>query len=235
MKIKVQRREEKRKRTDSLRREGILPGVVYGPKRKSTDVTVNAQEFRKVLNDSGYSKLVDFEIEGEGKSVRALIREVQYNPVSDDEIHVAFYELDMAKPVTADVPVETTGESTAVKNKLGFLVIPFKTLEVRCLPDKLPEKFIVDVSELNEIGDNFAVEHLDLPEGVELAADISESATLAYIAPPQKEIVEEEKEVVTEEEEAEEGKEEEEEGEEEEGEKSEGEEKGEEEAPAKKE
>ncbi|MDD3646947.1 MAG: 50S ribosomal protein L25 [Candidatus Dojkabacteria bacterium] len=225
MKIIAKNRDKKGKQAKFLLNESLIPGVVYGPKRKSQDIAVNVQEFKKVFDDSGYSKLVDFELEGEGKSSKALIREVQYNPLTDDEIHVAFYELDMDKPVTADVPVETIGESTAVKNKIGFLVTPFKTLEVRCLPAKLPEKLIVDISELNEIGDNFAVEHLDLPEGVELASDISESATLAYIAPPQKEIVEEVKETVTEEEEDEEGDEKAKAGE--------GEEDGEDEAPKK--
>jgi large subunit ribosomal protein L25 len=219
MKLSVKKREELKRKVKGLLKKNEIPGVVYGPKRKSLNIKFDGLNFEKVLKDSGYSKLVDLEVEEE-KPVKVLIREVQYEPATDKVIHVSFYELDMKKTITADVPVETKGTSTAVKDNTGFLVTPFDTLTVRCLPDKLPQKLVVDISLLNEIGDNVSIADLKLPEGVELSSEIDQNATLAYIAPPQKEIVEEEPE--------EEAEEEGEEGEVKEGEEEEGEEKTEE-------
>ncbi|MBN2015439.1 50S ribosomal protein L25 [Candidatus Dojkabacteria bacterium] len=227
MKFAVQKRNVLRKKVKDLLNSGEIPGVIYGPKRKqSLNIQFDAVTFEKIFKDVGYSKLMDLEIEGEKDTKKVIIREVQHDPVKDNVIHVSFYELDLTKPMTTDVPVETTGQSMAVVESVGFLVVPFDTLEVRCLPDKLPEKLVIDISNLNEIGDNVPISDLKLPEGVELTSEVDEHATLAYIAPPQKEIVEEVEEVEEEGEEAEEGEEGEvAEGEEAEGEEKEGEEK----------
>lgn len=236
MKLKVQKREITKKKVRNIIKEGVIPAAVYGPKRKPVNVQVSASEFGKVFEDSGYSKIIDFEVEGEKGESKVLIREVQHDPVTDEVIHVSFYDLDLTKPITTEVPVVAKGISKAVKESVGFLVTPFEYIEVRCLPEKLPDHLEVEISNLDEIGDNVSVSDLKLPDGVTLV-DIDEKATLAYIAPPQKEIVEEEP-VVAEGEEEEEGEEGEvaegEEGaegeEKEEGEEAEGEEKGEEKA-----
>lgn len=228
MKIKAKKRKELGRKI--IRGIDTIPGVIYGPNRKSQAISLKYKDVNKVFKDAGYSKLVDVEIEGEKKTSKALIREVQFDPITEDMVHISFYELDLKKTITAEVPVLTIGKSKAVEEKTGFLVIPFRTLEVRCLPENLPNTLEVDISALNEIGDSYSVLDLKLPEGVELTRDLSESATLAYIAPPQKEIIEEKEEEVEAEEGLEEGEEAElaegEEGEEEEAEVA-GEEKGE--------
>ena len=119
-------------------------------------------------------------------------------------IHFSLFELDLEKPITTEVPIITKGRSKAVEEKVGFLVTPIESLEVRCLPSKLPPELVIDISNLNEIGDSISVGNLTLPEDVELGGGVTETTTLAYIAPPQKEIVEEEKEEVVSVEEAEE-------------------------------
>lgn len=208
MKLKVKKRKSVRKKAKTLLIKGVLSGVIYGPRRDVLPIKVDVSEFEKVFDKAGYSQLIDMEIEGEKKTVKALVREVQYDPVTDEKIHFSLFELDLSKPITAEVPVLTRGKSKAVEEKVGFLVTPFEMLEVRCLPDKLPSKLIVDISDLNEIGDSISVKDLSLSEGVELTESITDSATLAYIAPPQKEIVEEEEKVeVPVGEEAEEGEE----------------------------
>lgn len=194
MKIVVKKRKIKGRKIKNLRKEGVLPGVIYGPKKKSLNIELDLGAFENIFRKVGCSKFVDIEVEGESKTLKVLIREVQYEPVSGQVIHVSFFELDFAKPITTAIPIEVRGESGAVKDSIGFLVTPVESLEVRCLPEKLPEKLVVDISSLDAIGDTISISDLELPEGVKLTSDIAENLTLAYIAPPQKEIVEEEKE-----------------------------------------
>lgn len=224
MKLTVKKRKVTGRKTENLRKKGEVPAVIYGPERKSLNIKLDLEIGEKVYKKSGYSKIIDMAVEGEKKENKVLIREVQLDPVTGEMTHISFYELDLKKPITTNVPIKVIGTSKAVKEKTGFLVTPFEQLEVRCLPSNLPEKLIIDISDLNEIGDSIPVLDLKLPEGVSLTADIDEHATLAYIAPPQKEIIEEVEEV-EEAEEGEEGEEKEGEGEEGEVEEKEGEEK----------
>jgi len=193
MKIQVKQRKVTGKKNKILRRKGIVPGVVYGPKRKSLNVELELKEFKKIFSQAGYSKLIDLEVKEEKKENKVLIREVQYEPITDSIDHVSFYELDLAKHITANIPLEVTGESKAVKESIGFLVTPLDSIEVRCLPSDLPEKFTLNISSLQKIGDSITTADLKVPRGVSLTKEVAQNATLAYIAPPQKEIVEEEK------------------------------------------
>lgn len=205
MKIKAEKRDLTKKKTKQVQMQGKVPGAVYGPKRKSVNIMVDAHELEVLFDEAGFSSVIDIEIEGEKKAGKAIIREIQHDPITDEIIHVSFYDLDMEKKITTEVPVVVTGVSRAVKDNIGFLVTPFESLEVRCLPKDLPNRLEVDISKLDAIGDNVLISDLSLPEGVALAAEIDEHSALAYIAPPQKEIIVEEEETVAELDEEEEG------------------------------
>ncbi len=191
MKIKAKKRKIVGKKTKILRQEGKLPASIYGPKQDPMNIEVDAKEFRRVFLDVGTNKFVDLVID-EKDNVKVLIKEVQMEPLTGKYIHVSFYAIDETKSIIADVPVEIIGESPAVKTNIGFLVIPFDHLTLRCLPKDLPENIPVEISNLKEIGDSVLISDIEFPEGVEIAGNIDETASLAYIAPPQKEIVEEE-------------------------------------------
>jgi large subunit ribosomal protein L25 len=206
--IKAQKRKKVRKKVKDLLREGFTPAVVYGPKRDSINVKVDVSDFKKVFKNAGYSKVADFEIEGEKKGTKVIVREVQLDPVTSEILHVSFYEPDLSKQITTEVPIVTRGTSKIVEEKTGFLVTPLDSLEVRCLPENLPSEIVIDISGLENIGDSIPLGELVLPQGVELVGEAHLSATVAYIAPPQKEIVEEEKPEVEVEEEVVEGEEE---------------------------
>ncbi len=207
MKIFVQKRKIVGRRVKDLFEKQEIPGTVYGPDMDSINIKVNLVKFKKVFDKVGYSHMIDIKIEGDKKPGKALIREVQFDPVTDEMRHVSFYKLDLNKPITTSIPIKFTGKSEAVEESTGFLVTPIEFLEIRCLPNKLPDKFEISIEELNDIGDSIAVSELEIPDGVELTAEVTENATLAYIAPPQKEIEEEEKPVEEEELEGEEGEE----------------------------
>jgi large subunit ribosomal protein L25 len=193
MEITVKKREQKRKQTKTLLKKGVLPGVIYGPKRKSLDIQFDQKTFMKVFDKAGYSKVINVSVEGEKKVVKVLVREVQYHPVSDKPIHVSLFELDWEKPITAEIPVSLIGTSKAVQEKIGILLTPVDTIHVRCLPDDLPQEIQVDISTLEKIGDAISVGDLKLSKGVTLASEVASTTTVAYIAAPQKEEVVEEK------------------------------------------
>ncbi|MBN1331533.1 50S ribosomal protein L25 [Candidatus Dojkabacteria bacterium] len=226
MKLNAKKRELKGKKVKTLREEGMVPAVIYGAKRDSEDLVLDLKEFHQVYIDAGENKLINLEIE-KGKPALVLIKEVQKDFLRDQFLHVSFYEVDQNTKLTAQVPIELTGISMAVKNNIGFLVNPMDEVTLRCFPKDIPELIKISIDDLNEIGDSITLKDVELPENVEFLSTADLTTAIAYIAPPQKEIVEEE---VVEEAEGEEGAEGEkgEEGEEGvEGEKKEGDEAGE--------
>lgn len=207
MLIKAEKRELTGKKVKHLRSQKKLPAVIYGPSRDSANIVVDPLEFAKLYKEVGYSNLFDIEFDGE--TTKALVKDMQMNVITEEILHVDFYQVDLKKEITADVPVEFSGESYAAKNNIGLLVHALNSVEVHCLPGDLPAKFEVDVTDLKEIGDSITVSDLKLPEGVEFDSSVSPDAPVVYVAAPQKTVEEEEAEVAEAEgtEEAEEGEE----------------------------
>lgn len=205
MEIKAKKRAITGKKVKNMREEGLVPGSVYGPKREPMNIVIPNKDFRKIFEEAEYNKLIDLEIEGEKKGAQVLIKEVQVDPITDEYLNVSLYEIDSNQRIVAEVPVNLIGISPAVKNNIGFLVNPIDTIELRCLPKDLPEDITIDVSNLAEIGDGIGLDKIKLPEGVEFANIADLTASIVYIAPPQKEIEEEKPETAEEVEEGEEG------------------------------
>ena len=198
MLIKANKRDLTGKKVKQLRREKKLPAVLYGPNRASTNITIDPLEFNRLFKDVGYSKLFDLDLDGD--KVKVLVKDLQKDILSDSTIHVDLYQVNMKKEITAEIPLHFTGESFAVKNNLGLLVTPLQSIDVTCLPGDLPAFLEVSIDQLNEIGDSFTAGDIKLPEGVELANDVTPDSPVVYISAPQKAI---EEEVVEEEETAE--------------------------------
>lgn len=192
MKITAHKREIQGKKVKTLRNQNLLPASIYGPKREPMMLVLDPKEFEEVFKKAGTNQLVTLEIEAEGYRAPVLIKEVQEDFLKQEYIHVSFYEIDPTSKIVTQVPVLFEGVSPAVKNNLGFLVTPINEVEVRCLPKDIPTNFVVDISNLKEVGDNIMLSDIKVPEGVELVDIEVTSTAIAYIAPPQKEIIEEE-------------------------------------------
>ncbi len=192
MKITAHKREIQGKKVKTLRNQNLLPASIYGPKREPMMLVLDPKEFEEVFKKAGTNQLVTLEIEAEGYRAPVLIKEVQEDFLKQEYIHVSFYEIDPTSKIVTQVPVLFEGVSPAVKNNLGFLVTPINEVEVRCLPKDIPTNFVVDTSNLKEVGDNIMLSDIKVPEGVELVDIEVTSTAIAYIAPPQKEIIEEE-------------------------------------------
>ena len=191
MKIKATKREIVGRKVKTLRNEGLLPASVYGPDRDSLSITIDDKEFKSLYKEIGYNKMADLVIGDTKESSKVLVKEIQRHPIRDEILHVSFYEIDMKKKIIVDIPVIIQGESTAVKNNLGFLVNPIESISVFCLPSNIPGEITVNIDSLENVNDTIAIGAIKLPEGVEWSSSVNEETVVVRVAPPQKEIIEE--------------------------------------------
>jgi len=143
-----------------LRKEGSVPGVVYGS-GDPRNVAFNAATFATLQrHHTSENVMLRLEIEGD-QSRKVLIRDVQHHPLTGHPLHVDFYELSLTKKVSVDVPLELTGTPVGVTRDGGVLEHLLREIEVECLPDDIVELFELDVSKL-EIGDRLTVADIPL-------------------------------------------------------------------------
>lgn len=182
--LKAEVRKVLGRKVKTLRKQGDLPGNVFGKKTKSLSVTVKTQEFNKVYKEVGETGLLELQV---GKDTRpVLVANVQKDPVSDLPLHIDFHQVDLKEKVTADVPIEIIGESPAEKQGIGTLVLYLNEIEVEALPGDLPEKFEVDASGLSEVDQSILVKDLKVDTSrVVVKADLD--AIVAKVEPLQKE------------------------------------------------
>ena len=149
------------KKVKTLRRDGKLPGHVFGKALDSEAVSVNTIDFIKTFHLAGATGVIDLKI-GKEKVRPVLIREVQYDPVADKAIHVDFYQVDLTKKVKVAVPIVLIGEEPE-KVHLGEAIIlqTLNEIEVEALPEDLLEKIEVDIAVLKEIDDSVVVGKLN--------------------------------------------------------------------------
>lgn len=167
--LNVAKRDVFGKKVKKLRREGTLPGNVYGKEFKSIAISMPTKDFLTVLSEAGHSGIVELKLDGQ--AVPTLIHEVTYNHITHDPLHVDFYKVNLKEKVKATVPVELVGEPVAVTEKLGLLMHELHEVEVEALPTDLPEKVEVDVTHLAQVGDSVKVSDMKVGADVTLLAD----------------------------------------------------------------
>jgi len=168
--LKAKNRTQDKKNNEKLRQDGKIPAVIYGPNSKNKKLLIGYKDFLDVLKEAGQSTLVDLVVE-DNNPVKVLIQDVAVDPVSDRFIHVDFYQLDMNKKLKVEIELNFVGEAPAVKDRGGELIKAMDKIEVECLPKDLVKEIDVDVSILNNIGDQILVKELALPSGIELETD----------------------------------------------------------------
>jgi large subunit ribosomal protein L25 len=204
-KLKAAPRTEFGSRTSRrLRREGIVPGVVYSGGSDARPFQVAERDVRHVLAEG--AALFDLEIEG-GKAVPVVVKEQQQHPVRGSLQHIDLQEVRLDEEIQAEVAVELEGADTAPGVKGGgVLEHVTREVTVEALPAEIPDQIVADVSAM-EINDTLQLSALTVPEGVTLVADDPDEVTIATLSPPRVEeepepAVEEEAELVGEEGEA---------------------------------
>ncbi|WP_419213573.1 50S ribosomal protein L25/general stress protein Ctc [Maribacter sp. X9] len=144
-----------KKATKALRNAGLVPCVVYGGD-KPLHFSAEELAFRDLVYTPN-AHTVAIELDG-GKSVRAVMQDIQFHPVTDNIMHIDFYQLFDDKMVTMEIPVRLEGNSPGVRNG-GRLLFRKRKLSIKALPDKLPDFFNVDLSKL-KIGQHISVASL---------------------------------------------------------------------------
>jgi large subunit ribosomal protein L25 len=162
------------------RREGRIPGVLYGHGEDSVALSVDANELQRLVHAiSIENTIVDLDM-GAGEPYKVLIRELQRHPFRDEFVHIDFFHVAMDEKIQVEIPIVLTGTPTGVKNKGGVVDHQLRELEVFCLPGSIPEKVELDVSGL-DIGDSIHVSDIELPD-VEILTDL-DRAVVAVLAP----------------------------------------------------
>ena len=208
--LKVSHRETFGSRASRrLRRDGMVPGVVYGQGGDARPFQVPARRLRALLSE-GHT-LLDLELDG-SKAVPVVIKEQQNHPVRGDVLHLDCLEVRLDEEIQAEVAVELEGADQAPGvREGGVLEHVTREITVEALPTEIPEQITVDVSQM-EINDTINLAAVPIPSGVKLMAEEPEEITIATLSPPRVEEepepeVEEEAELVGEGEEVPEGEE----------------------------
>jgi large subunit ribosomal protein L25 len=128
------------------------------------------------------------------------VREKQRNPILGTLRHIDFQAVSLTEKVRANVPIHFFGEAPAVDNYMGIVVTNIEQFEIECLPRDLPERFEIDLSSLEEIGDSIHIRDLVMPSGVEVLADSDMMVALVTAPVAEAELEEEVTEAVSEEE-----------------------------------
>ncbi|MGC9066964.1 MAG: 50S ribosomal protein L25 [Minisyncoccia bacterium] len=157
------------KKVKALRKEGLIPAILYGRKTNPFPLSLNLKEFLDVYKSAGETDLINLKIkDGDKEETKTvLIQDISYDFINNDPVHIDFYEVEMDKPVTTYVPIEFIGESLAVKNG-GVLIKSMEELEIEALPKDLPHRIQIDISPLDEFDKTLYVKDLKLPPGVKV-------------------------------------------------------------------
>ncbi|WP_319408168.1 50S ribosomal protein L25/general stress protein Ctc [uncultured Desulfosarcina sp.] len=155
-----------------LRRDGKIPAILYGPNTEPIKLSIDKLELEPIFKSGAVAqKLLKLQIEGADDTRNVMIKEMQRHPVSHNLLHLDLYEVSMDHKIKVMVPVVTTGKCIGVEMG-GMLQLIRRELEVFCLPDRIPEKITIDITDL-DIGDSFHVEDLALEGEVEIPADVN--------------------------------------------------------------
>lgn len=180
--IKAKIRKDLGKKTKALRKKGILPAVLYGPKIKNQSLEVDAKEFEKVYKEAGENSLVSLELDKEKYSV--LIHNPQRESLTLTFVHVDFYQPSLEEKIEAAIPLVLQGESLAVKDLGGTLIKNISEIRVKALPLNLPKEITVDISSLNTFENHILIKDLRVGQGVEILNGPDEIAV--SVAAPEK-------------------------------------------------
>jgi len=162
-----------------VRKEGVVPGVLYGLNEESVSLSVAWPDLRRALTtDSGINAIIQLEVDG--KKHMTIVKDIQRHPVKRDVLHVDFLRIDPNKNVTVDIPLIMIGEAREVSAADGMVDQNMFSLSVSAPPDQIPTEIEVDISALT-VGDAVRVGDLSLPEGVTAEGDPEDPIAVGMI------------------------------------------------------
>jgi large subunit ribosomal protein L25 len=168
-----------------LRREGLVPGIVYGGKGNNIAVAVDPKALQKVLrSEAGRNAILKLDIAGAG-ATNAILKSWQVDPIKESFLHADFYRIAMDVAIRVTVPIHITGEARGVKVDGGILEVILREIEVECLPGDIPERIDVDVADL---GLNGALRVSDLPPNAKIKVLDSPDQVVVHVVSVKEEV-----------------------------------------------
>ncbi len=188
----VEERKTLGKKVKKLRREGILPANLFGKDLKSKALQIKEKDFRKLFKEAGETGVVEVKLSKE--TYPALIHNVQRDPVTDKVIHIDFHKVNLKEKINARVPIKLIGEAPAEKSSIGLILQTVNELEIESLPGDIPSEIEVDMSKLEQVGQNIHVKDLKINrDKVEVKNESEDVVVSVQTAEMKEEPVEEEK------------------------------------------
>jgi large subunit ribosomal protein L25 len=176
-------RKDLGKKVKTVRKNGLVPAVLYGPKIKNQTLEIDLKEFEKVFKEVGENTLFSLEVDKKEKYL-VLIHDLVRDAVSDLPLHVDFYQPSLEEKIEAEIPVILQGESLAVKDLGGTLVKNISHIRVKALPQNLPKEIVIDITSLQTFENHITVKDLQVAQGVEILR--GENEIVVSVAPPEK-------------------------------------------------
>lgn len=173
IKLSVQKRDKQAEKIAAIKKGGFIPACLYGPGSKNDILKVKKSDFTAVFALAGESHLVDLSI-GAAAPIKVIIKDIQRDAISGNIIHIDFYQVDMAKKITTEIPLHFVGESKAVKEFGGILVKETESVKVKCLAKDLVDSIEIDLSVLAKLNDAIRMHDLKLPAGMEFVSHTDE-------------------------------------------------------------
>lgn len=167
--LKAVKRDVTGKQVRAMRRAGQLPAVIYGRRMEPIAIALDAHSTGLALGKLTSSSLVTIELDGQ--EYPTLIREKQRNYIKGNLTHVDFLAVSLTEKIRASVGIEFTGVSPAVKDFNAVFVHGIDSLEVECLPTDLPQRVVVDLAMLKQIGDSIHVSDIAIADNVRILDD----------------------------------------------------------------
>lgn len=184
MKLTAVLRAEAGKGLEQLRKDDMVPAVVYGRKIEPRNIALSYLEFSKAYKQAGENTIIELSV-GEGKPVNVLIHAVQMSPLKNRFIHADFFQVRMDEEIETHVPLVFIGESPAVREMGGMLMKSIEELPVKTLPSDLPHSLEVDLSTLLTFEDHITVSDIKVSDRVKIDAD--PNMVIASVIPPRTE------------------------------------------------
>ncbi len=183
--LTAQPRELTGKDVARLRKQGLLPAVLFGHGEPSLPIQIDAKAFETLTKTAGRHALIDLKIEG-GRAHPAIVQGVQEHPIRRTPLHVDFHRVKMTEEITMDVPLVPVGTSVAVEKHNGTLLQTLDHLRLRGLPSDLPQSIEFDITALDSFEAVIRVRDLHLPARVTLHSEPDE--TVAHVQPSRAEV-----------------------------------------------
>ena len=188
--LDASKREITGKKVRFLRRQGIVPANIYGHGIESAPISVDTRSLKHLLARAGKTDLISLKIDNSKDPIRVLMREIQRNPLTDEPIHVDFYQVSMTEKIKTEVPLVFIGEAPVLKKVKNISIFHLiDSIHIEALPDDLPHSLEVDVSHLEEMDHTIHIKDIPLGHGITLLSDPEQMVVKVAEARKEEEVV----------------------------------------------